>query len=187
MIRQLTLGTIVGGAILFLWSAVSWELLSWHRSAFRSFSNEDTITAAIVTGAPAPGMYSIPGNLESAPNLEKLIKGPFVFAAVRPGAMAPPATMFAGHALIQFAAAFLATLLLLQARGLGFIGRTLFVTGIGLTGGIAAFLPEMTWWSFAPGYTLVNVADLTIGFALAGVALAKMIHGTGGPEGSPVP
>jgi hypothetical protein len=175
MTKTILLGTLIGGIILFAWSAVSWELLPWHTSSFRSFSNEDAMTQALLAGAKQNGMYSIPGGLEDNPNQEKLIKGPFMFAAVRPGPMGPVAPMFIGQALIQFAAAFMLTLLLMQVHALSFARRVLFVAGIGLAGGVAAFLPEMNWWGFSAAYTLVNVADMTIGFTLAGVALAKIV------------
>jgi hypothetical protein len=47
--------------VLFAWSSVSWEVLPWHTSAFRSFSNEDALTQALLADANEPGMYSIPG------------------------------------------------------------------------------------------------------------------------------
>ena len=175
MMKKIVLGTLLGGILMFTWSAISWELLPWHTSAFGAFSNEDTLTQDVIAGAKEAGMYSIPGLLESNVSKEKLIKGPFIFASVRPGPMGPVAPMFIGQVLIQFGAALIATLLLIRARGLGFIGRVLFVAGIGLAGAMAAFLPEMNWWGFAANYTLVNVADMTIGFALAGVGLAKVV------------
>jgi hypothetical protein len=83
--------------------------------------------------------------------------------------------MFIQPVLIQFGAALILTLLPMQARSLRFGGRVLFAAGIGLAGALSAFLPEMNWWGFAASYTLVNIADMTVGFALAGLALAKVV------------
>lgn len=178
--KSIVLGTLLGGFTLVAWSAISWLALPWHMAGFRSFSNEEALTQTLVAGAREAGMYTIP-RMESGSaaqrqsTADKLVRGPLVFASVRPGPLESTFALFVRQFLIQLATAFVLTLLLLRTGTGGFARRVWFVAGIGLAGGIAGHLPNWNWWSFAPGYTAVEVADMVIGFALAGCVMAAVI------------
>lgn len=181
MMRTIVLGTVLGGIVLFAWSFFSWTVLPWHLSVFRGFSNEDALTPLLLAGAKESGMYTVPGMLEGGSKEQqkamedKLAKGPFLFAALRPGPIGSTASMFINQILLQLGVALVATLLLMQVRLAGYLARAGFVASVGLAGALAAFLPESNWWGFSASYTAVNVADMVIGFGLAGLALAKIV------------
>lgn len=43
MARQILLGTILGGVILFLWSFVAWTFVPWPGEPVRGFTTEEAI------------------------------------------------------------------------------------------------------------------------------------------------
>ena len=179
--KSILFGTVVGGLTLFVWSAVLWMALPWH-TAFRSFSNEDALMHALTDGFKQPGMYTIPGGYEigtaeqKMAAAEKIAKGPVVFASVRPARVGSLTAMFVRQAIIQFVTAFVLVLLLRRAAPTGFARTVWFSAGVGLTGGIATRVAEWNWWGFPTGYTAMQVADMVIGFALAGCAIAAAMR-----------
>src|SRR6266849_2571784 len=95
MLKSLVLGAILGGSTAFIWSFISWSVLPWHEKQLRSFQNEDEVAAVIASHAPESGNYLLPtGPSQEGMNAEqkkaaeeirmqKMQKGPLVFAAVR--------------------------------------------------------------------------------------------------------
>ena len=53
-------GALVGGAILWVWGAVSWMLLPWHHATFRAFADEGAVERTILVAAPESGVYGLP-------------------------------------------------------------------------------------------------------------------------------
>src|SRR5229473_8583619 len=106
MIKQLALGTILGGIILFVWSFIAWTFIRWPGEPLLSFTNDEAVVTAIKANAPRSGNYLLPNEVKRAPGMtddqykaaqqvamEKMSRGPVVFAAVRLepfGSMAKP-------------------------------------------------------------------------------------------------
>jgi hypothetical protein len=79
----------------FIWSSISWELLGWHEKGLLSFQNEDDVSAAITSHTAKSGTYLLPYGpsregltpeqvqAAEASVMQKMQKGPLVFAAVR--------------------------------------------------------------------------------------------------------
>jgi hypothetical protein len=72
-------------------------------------------------------------------------------------------------------AAAIVSWILLQTQGLRFLEKTFLVTVVGLLTAILGVLPTWNWWHFSTAYTLVTCLDLIIGWALAGLLLAKSL------------
>jgi len=95
MLKSLVLGAILGGLTAFIWSFISWSFLPWHQKQLRSFQNEDEVTAIIASHAPESGNYLLPTGppqegmtseqkkAAEEIRMQKMQKGPLVFAAVR--------------------------------------------------------------------------------------------------------
>jgi hypothetical protein len=150
-----------------------------------SFRDEDEVATVIASHAMKDGTYLLPftpqtKNLNQeeqkqmqAALAEKFAKGPVVVAAVRRGGFGSFGRALLIQFLIMLASAFLATWLLLQARVMGYARRVLFVAMVGLAAGIMVELPNWNWWGFSGLYTAVNVIDLTVMWALAGLVIAS--------------
>lgn len=186
MIKPLLLGTIVGGLVAFLWSWVSWGVLPWHEKALMKFQNEAEVTAMITSHTTASGMYILPGKTPTdgmtadqkkaseAADMEKMQNQPIMLAAIRRNGFGSVAQGLVIQLLCQMAAAFLLTWLLLQTSGLSYGRRVIFVSIAGLTASVIVDLPNWNWWGFSGAYTVVNLADFTLTWLLAGLAIAKV-------------
>ena len=168
MIRSLVLGTILGGLAAFLWSSVSWEVIGWHQKTMRTFQNEDEVSAVIASHTTQSGAFLLPaGPSQQGMNpvqkkaaqlvlMEKMQKGPVMFAAIRRRGFGSFTRGLVTPALIQMASALLLTWLLLQTSGLSYARRVLFLAVAGLAASVIADLPNWNWWAFPGAYTLVN-------------------------------
>jgi len=184
MRKSVLLGTILGGLAAFLWSTISWELLSWHEKPLLRFQDEDRVAGAISSQTTRSGTYILPaGPLQAdmtadqkkaaqAVLMEKMMKGPIMIAAVRRDGFGSVTRAFVVQFLSLTAAAFLLTWLLLQTRGLGYARRVAFLTVVGLAAGVISDLPNWNWWGFSGSYTAVNLADFTLNWLFAGLVIA---------------
>ena len=173
--KKIVLGTVLGGLAAFLWSSVSWELVGWHEKTMVNFRNEDEVAAVISSHAPRDGTYLLPGHQPTeAAVMEKMKKGPIVVAAVRRGGFGSFSQAMIAQVLSLMAAAFLLTWLFLQTRGLSYARRVAFLAVAGLAASVIVDLPNWNWWGFSGAYTVVNLADTTITWLLAGLVIAKV-------------
>jgi len=185
MMKSLLLGTLLGGLVAFVWSSVSWEVIGWHEKTLLTFQNDEEVASTLLSHTTRSGTYLLPGmalegmNAEQkkaaqAALIEKMKKGPIMFAAFRRNGYGS----YVQGILIQFvsllAAAFLLTWLLLQTRGLSYAKRVVFLAVVGLSAGVISDIPNWNWWGFSGAYTVVNVADFTITWLLAGLVIAKV-------------
>ncbi|HZS48714.1 MAG TPA: hypothetical protein VFC63_26820 [Blastocatellia bacterium] len=186
MISALIKGTVLGGLVLFVWSAISWMVLPWRTWTMHGFSDEKTITQAIKTSVPQNGIYLLPAEQDTSamsPEQKKaaeenmmnqMMNGPMIFASVRLGPMRPFGLSLGIQVLGQMVGAFLATLLLLNTSIQSYGKRLLFVLGIALSIAIMGNIENWNWWSFSTIYTLQQMADVLIGWFFAGLVISRM-------------
>ena len=188
MLKPLALGAVLGGLTAFVWSFISYGVLSWHLKQYHSFQTEDEVSALISSHAPESGIYLLPlGPPQEGMNSEqkktameirtqKMQKGPLMFAAVKRGGF----DSFPRVLLIQFCyhmiAAALLTWLLLQTTGLSYARRVAFLAIAGLAASVIADLPYWNWYSFPAAYTAINLIDYTLTWFLAGLVIAKVAN-----------
>ena len=190
MIKQLALGTILGGIILFVWSFIAWTFIPWPGEPLLSFTNDEAIAAAIKANAPRSGNYLLPNEVKRTAGMtdeqykaaqqtamDKMSRGPVVFTAIRLepfGSMTKPLLI---KFLTQLVAALLASFLLLQTNGLSYATRVVFVTTLGLIIFVGANIDEWNWWGFSNAYTVMQLGVTLIGWFLAAFAIAAFVRG----------
>lgn len=182
--KQLVLGTVLGGIVLFIWSALAWTFIPWPGTPLRAFTNEDAVEAAIVANAPQSGNYLLPNphkpglTSEQTDRLgEKIMRGPMMFASIRLEAMRPFPVLLIVQFLIQLVSALIATFLLLKTCGLTYGQRVLFVALCGVLIFIAGKLDEWVWWSFSSNFLMMELGAIIVGWILAGLVIAKFAIG----------
>lgn len=167
---------IVGGIILFIWSAISWMVLPWHMTTLNAFTNENAVVQAVKANASQSGIYVLPFKQMDAKQDQSTQKIPQVFASVNfngmDSSMAKP--MFIGLIGLVITA-ILAAWLLSKTGGLNYFGRIGFVLVFALAGSLMTNIPYWNWFAFDTNYTLVIIADTLIGWFLAGLVMAKMV------------
>jgi len=176
---------IIGGLIVFIWGMFSWMVFPWHQSALHKFTNESDVADVIKDNAPVAGVYVLPNTFsynegtsqeEMAKGMQRMEKGPFMFATVRPSGMGKMTMApFVLGLILQIFGAFIATWMLMQTKGLSFKRRVGFVTLFGVGVAVLGQLPDWNWWGLSGAYVATNMADLIIGWFLAGLGIAKIL------------
>jgi len=75
---------------------------------------------------------------------------------------------------LNIVVAFLIVALLKATDSVGYFGRVLFVTAIGVVIALGGVAPNWIWWRFSTDFTLVNCADTVIGWFVAGLIIAAL-------------
>ena len=184
MSKQMILGTVLGGIVLFVWGAIAWMFIPWPGQPLRAFKNEDAVTQAIIANAAQSGNYLMPNADQKGLTaeqqqkaMEKMARGPIVFAAVRLEPFNSMAKPLVSQFLTQLLVALLGTLLLLQTSGLSYKSRVIFLTTIGLIIFVGGHMDESTWWSFSNAYMLMQFGVLVIGWFLASLVMSAVVRG----------
>ena len=98
-----------------------------------------------------------------------------MFASVcREGVVGMSYGPFVISLIIQVLGAGIITWMLMQTKLTPYQKRVSFVTLAGVLVGVLGLLPSWNWWGFSGAYTLSCVADLVIGWFLAGLAIGKL-------------
>ncbi|MBS0603891.1 MAG: hypothetical protein JSS60_02510 [Verrucomicrobia bacterium] len=177
---------IIGGLIVFIWGMFSWMVFPWHQSTLKKFTDESEVADVIKDNAPVAGVYVLPNTFaysektshsEMTKGMKMMENGPFMFATVKPNGMGPM-TMgpFVFSLILQIVGAFIVTWMLMQTKGLSFKKKVGFVTLFGVSIAILGQLPEWNWWGFSGCYVTTNMADLIVGWFLAGLGIAKVLQ-----------
>lgn len=184
MTKPLALGAILGGVVLFVWGAVYHAALPFGAMAFERFADEDAVASAVTAAAARSGTYFLPwipegsGEAEMKAAQDKAARGPFVFASVRLGPAQPMGVYLATQFGICLLIALLATRLLIDARVTSARGSALFLMVVAVAGWAAKNLSYWNWYAFSTAFTLGELAEVGIGFGLAGLAIARVVPRT---------
>ena len=162
--KYLVYATLAAGLTLFVWQTISNVAIPWHSATMTEFQNDDALVQAVKTSAPNNGVYfsnrGVLAAVSFTPDMADKTK-----------AMGP---MMAKQVVLDLVVALL--LCVLVARiGVRSPAATAITLGLGaLTVGMIKELSDWNWYGFASGYSLVNVVDLVIMFALAGLVIAAI-------------
>ncbi len=188
MTKSLALGGVLGGLVLFFWGAFSYLVLPWHAMTLKQFKDEGAMAQALAANAGESGMYLLPNPHRPDPSLSeaqrkaateeslaRMVRGPFMFASVGLGGAREMGPALFLNVAGNIVSALLVTWLLLQVGGTDYwrrVGTTLLIA---LAAAVMVHYPSWIWWRFSTSYTLVESADLLIGWTLAGLVIAKII------------
>ncbi len=191
MAKRIILGGVFGGLILFLWGYVSHAVLQLGDAGIKVLPNEDATVAALKPNITEPGFYFFPGVDHNAVHKmpkeqqEKTLKewqakyetgprGILIYHPTGEQAMSPAqlGRQFGTDVVAMLIVSFLLTQLHERTR---YTCRLLFTTTLGFLSAWTIGVPYWNWYGFPGVFTGAQLADRTIGFALAGLLLAKLI------------
>lgn len=167
MAKSILLGAVLGGIVLFVWSALSWMVLPWHEMTMSGFKNDKAVSDVISANAEKSGVYFSPSDQD------RLGAGPLVYAAVRREGMTSMAKPMVVGLLVDILCAALVSWLVLQTAGKSLLAKVGFVMVLALAIGIFERISDANWWGFPPAYTALLIADLVVGWCLAGLVIAR--------------
>lgn len=173
--RSVFISGILGGIILFIWGAVSWMVLPWHKDSLNGFKDEKSVAAVVGANVAKSGMYILPfQHMDSPEAAQQTQPAPLMmFASIKTESMKPVGSYMVTSIITQFLAAFLVAFLVSKTSGLGYLGRLSFIVLFALTAGIVVDVPYWNWFGFDTHFTLVAFGDLLISWFLAGLVMAK--------------
>lgn len=178
---RIGIAALLGAIAIFIWQAISHMFLPIGQMGFRQPASEETVIQSIASGMPESGIYMLPAidpskwNDEAAiAEWEKRAKANrFSFVVVsqpqeNPSSMAKALT-------VQFICSFIMALViawLLAAVPWSFGMRVAGSLAVGIGGWAMNSLPLWAWYKFPMDYVVGTFIDQTIGWALAGAAIA---------------
>ena len=190
MANRLVLSTLLGGIVLFVWSAIAWMVIPWPGDPLRSFTNEEAILQTITANAPRSGNYLLPNEPKRAPGMtdeqykatkqaamDRMTRGPMIFTAVRLEPMGSMIKLMVIQFLTQLVLALIASFLLMQTTRRSYSRRVVFVAVCGVLIFLGGKMDEWIWWSFSNSYLLMEFGAIVVGWILAALVIAKLVIG----------
>jgi hypothetical protein len=190
MANRLVLSTLLGGIVLFVWSAIAWMVIPWPGDPLRSFTNEEAVLQTITANAPRSGNYVLPNEPKRAPGMtdeqykatkqaamDRMTRGPMIFTAVRLEPMGSMTKLMVIQFLTHLVLALIASFLLMQTTRRSYGRRVIFVAVCGVLIFLGGKMDEWIWWSFSNSYLLMEFGAIVIGWILAALVIAKFVIG----------
>ena len=179
--KNVLLGGVLAGVVLFIWGAVAHMLLPLGNMGMRELPHATSVTYALDLALEGPGLYVFPWMDENDMSREAWAEwesdyrdGPVGMILYRPEGGDPmDARLFMVQALTDLAAGLIAAVLL-HFTILGFVGRLLFVTAMGLFSWLTSSIPWWNWYGFPGEMTIAAGIEMIVGWFLAGLVLAAV-------------
>ncbi len=180
--KNIVLGGALAGVVLFIWGGVAHMLLPIGMMGMQKLPHSTSVTYALDLAFEKPGLYVFPwmgpGEEMSKKALaeweEAYRDGPVGFVLYRPQGGDPmDKQLFVVQFLTDLAAGLIAATLL-SFTTLSFVGRLLFVTGIGLFSWITSSIPWWNWYGFPQDFIIGAGIYMVVGWLLAGLVLAAI-------------
>ena len=181
---RILLAGIVGGIVIFVWSAVAHMATPLGTMGIKQVSNEPRFIDALQLSIRDAGLYYFPAGphgkdaSESDKKAweEKVRMGPAGILVIHPEGKEPISPKVLG---LEFAtnvmAAPSAALVLTQMQG-GYFARVFVVTLMGAFGVVSLLASYVIWYGFPLDYILGETITEVAGCFLAGLALAAIVR-----------
>lgn len=189
--KNILVGGIVGGIILYVWGFLAWTVLPLHNDSMRGVENEDRVAETLTTTIGAQGIYLLPHMPEPSDDLsaeelqiaaedfeKKHRQGPLVMIIYNPHGADP---MMLSQKITGFILSVLSAMMVVwllsrsTAMTASFIGRVSYCGVIGILISSCSHLMMWNWMGFPLDYTTAMVADTIISWLLAGAGIAAVV------------
>lgn len=161
---------VVGGVILSLWGAFSWRVLPWHQGNVKSFTDEQVVMSALEENAPESGLYLMPYCKQ-----DRVEGSLLMFGFVQPQwhKRSEGLAQFINF-LMHAIAVYIVAWMFVHVKPLTYWEKVGFTTIVGLFAAAVIVLPYWNFLEYPFRFVVVSVLDITIGWFLAGLAIAKI-------------
>jgi hypothetical protein len=179
--KKVLLPGILGGLLVFVWSAISHMLLPIGAMGFKWLpNNEGPVLEAMKSNIQEPGLYFMPGHdMSREPTAEEMRKyeeGPTAFLVYNPtGEKAMSPWQLVRQALFDILCGLIAAFII-SATVASLTTRVIMVMLMGLFAWLAISAPYWNWYRFPAAFTIGEGLDSVIGWLLAGFLIAWMIQ-----------
>ena len=179
--KNVVIGSLVGGLVLFIWGFLFWGLSGIPYTALSQAAPDDARAGqAMLEHFPQSGAYYIPGPHNPPDQLETLHEaGPvaFVFFNREGKALTPPSMLITGllHQIV-FALIIALGLHALGNALPGFGQRVRLIVTIGLASSLWAPVALVIWWYYPPTWQWWVAFEQFVGWVLIALVLAKFVR-----------
>ncbi len=184
---KVLIAAILGGIVFFAWNSFSWIVLPWHEQTVKHFANEKIVAETLTSNANKGGIYLLPkdhgsdstdpaSNVSNDEMAKQRDPESFAFISLQPEGMQRSMAVSMKLALVNsIVVSILIVILLSSTSELSYMVRVFFVVMTGLIGALLGHVPNWIWWGFDTSYTIVMIADILIGWFLAGLIIAAYV------------
>ncbi len=194
---RVLLATIVGAIIVFAWGAVSWTVLDWHWNVIRTAPKGDQIAERLKEDLPRSGVYFLPmpphdpanpgGKVSEADQEAWAARhraGPVAMILIQRDGMEPmdPMVFARGLGIAAAGAFFMACIArICSSAKLGLLSRWAVTVFLPLFASAAVIATHWNYFYQPTDWAIHRAADVTVGWSLAGFAIAAIT----GPKKKP--
>lgn len=164
--RRFILGTLAGALTLFAWETISNTVIPWHQATYRGFTDSTAVLQAVRANAPGNGMYMDGRGLIAAVAIAPDLGSREALLGLMLGRQLALDLVVAAVLLVVFAA--------LPRMPLRQYVMTAAAAAFAI--GVSVFGSDWNWYGFGTGWTLVNLVDRVVGYALTGLVLGALIN-----------
>src|SRR5215468_1008036 len=183
--KKVLLPGILGGLLVFVWSAIAHMVLPIGDMGFNGIpNNEDALLNAMKSNIQQSGLYLLPGIDMSRKPAEaemnawqlKYEAGPTAFLVYHPtGVKAMSPGQLIRQALFQILGGLIAAFII-SATVASLTTRGVMVMLMGLFAWLAISAPHWNWYHFPAAFTIGAGLDQVIGWLLGGFLIAWLIQ-----------
>ncbi|MBP7917207.1 MAG: hypothetical protein KAZ45_01945 [Arenimonas sp.] len=179
---------LLGGLVIFIWGAVSHMALPLGEMGMAETRNEDAVIAVLKENMPSTGVYMVPGLSNAQMSDEAAVNAYQAKATSQPNAFVVyqaqgrDGTQMSQNLLREYLSNTLAALFAAIMLALGpfsFGKRVVLSVGLGLFSWLTVSAPYWNWYRFPQDFSLANLAELAIGWLLAGIVMAWWLGRSG--------
>ncbi len=179
---------LLGGLVIFIWGAISHMALPLGEMGMAETKNEDAVITVLKENMPKSGIYFVPGLSNAQMSDEAAVKAYQAKATSQPNAFVVfqeqgrDGTQMGQNLLREYICNTLAALfaaLILALGSFSFSKRVVLSVGLGLFSWLTVSAPYWNWYRFPQDFSLANLAELLIGWLLAGSVMAWWLGRSG--------
>lgn len=177
--KRIILAAILGGLVVFIWGAISHMVTPLGGMGLSTITNEGPVLDAMRANIPKSGLYFFPGmemGKEPTPEWDaKFKRGPSGLLAIAAG---PGQDKFPQQLACELGtniiAAYIAAVIAAMMVGT-MVRRALAIGLLAIFATVSLTFSYGIWYGFPAMYVLGEVIGETVGWLLAGFAIAKIV------------
>lgn len=180
---RLVIAAVLGGLMMFMWSAVAHMGLGLFNSSMKQIPNEAPVLEAMKANITEPGFYFLPGfDMSRTPTEEEMAEyalkhkeNPNAVLIYQPTGSDVMTPRQLGNELASNIAAAFAVGLILVFAAVGFGRGVAIATLSGIAGWLSINVSYWNWYGFPAGFITAELIDQAVGWFLSGLVLAFIL------------
>jgi hypothetical protein len=182
--KQLLLGALIGGIILFVWGWLSWSVFPIHTASIKSIENEEAVISSMHVNMTQKGVYVFPGMPTTQDQTamdewaQKYQQGPVGMIIYDPDGSEPMmASQMIVGIILSIVSSFIAAWFLSRSTAISssYFARVAYIGMLGIFVSLVVHVVNWNWMGYPLDYTISWIMDAVIGWTLAGLGISAMV------------